>query len=543
MKSVAQDHLRLHQLPAHQVLFAYDAAFFHRRMQLQNRFHFPRVDIEAAGDNHSLLDARQENVAFLVHPAQVPGVKPAVLQHGGGGRFVLVIALHHVAAADDQFADGVAGHFLSVFINDFNVDAVEGGPDGSRLRHRLDPVEGAGGRRFRESVSLQNARIEFLFENGDEIGRHGRAAGDAELERAEVVFGRFFVKDHAHVEAGNGDDVGDFFPLHGGKEAVHGQAVHHDGGAACLDDVEHVHRDAEGVKEGDQAQADVVRRPAKRFVTHIEFGGEISVRQHRPQRFSGQAGGIYDDGGILGVNGHGRKLRNPGFIFRKESMLRRIDRQDVAAGDQLVPDFLIPFFTRRMRHENFGVAVVEKVGELVRRGSRVEQNSHGAGLENGKAAVNKFGDIGQHDGHLIALFNSHVLQRPRDGRNGRLQLPVRDALIIRDQGGPVGVQFYGLCQQQCQINSFHIPPHFFEAPLTENRYLFKKISARAAISCVQRFFSCQSFVFTLYSDAPEDHNRSAGRKFQKSHAGASGAANAGRRQGKKEGYAGHYRWD
>ena len=141
-----------------------------------------------------------------------------------------------------------------------------------------------------------------------------------------------------------------------------------------------------------------------------------------------------------------------------------------------------------MRHENFGVAVVEKVGKLVGRGTRVEQNSHGAGLENGEAAVNKFGDIGQHDGHLVALLKPHVLQRPRDGRNGRLQLPVRDALVVRNQGGPVGAQLNGLRQQKCQINSFHIPPHFFEAPLTENRHFFKKISARVPIFSVRRFF-------------------------------------------------------
>ncbi len=448
MKPFAQNHLRLHQLAAHQILLAHDAAFLHGRMQVQNRFHFHGIDIEAAGDDHSFLDARQENVAFCVHSAQVPGVKPSVLQDGGGGCFVLVVALHHVSAADDQLADRVARHFLSVFIDDFDVNSVEGGPDGAGLCHRLDPVERAGGRRFCESVAFQDARVEFLFENGDEIGRHGRAAGDAELQGTKIIFGRFFVKDHAHVETGNRDDVGDLLPLHRGEKAVHGQPVHHHRGAARLDDVEHVHRDAEGMEEGNQAQADVVRRSAKRVMAYIEFGGEIPVRQHRPQRLAGQAGGINHDGRILGVNGHGRKLRSPGFVFREESVLRRIDRQNVVAGGQLILDFLISFFAGRVRNKNFGVAVVEKVGKLVGRGSRVEQHGDGAGLENGEAAVYKFGDIGQHDGHLVAFFQSHAFQRPRGGRNSRLQLSVRDALVVRDQGGPVGVQLNGFGQEQ-----------------------------------------------------------------------------------------------
>jgi len=182
VKPVAQDHLRLHQLAAHQILLAQHAAFLHRGVHLQDGFHFPRIDIEAAGDDHPLLDARQENVAFLIHSAQVAGVKPPIFQHCGGGRFVLVVALHDVAAADDQFADRVARHLPAVFIDHLNVDAVEGGSDGTKFRHRLDPVERAGGRRFREAVAFQDARVEFLLENGDEIGRHGRAAGDTELK-------------------------------------------------------------------------------------------------------------------------------------------------------------------------------------------------------------------------------------------------------------------------------------------------------------------------------------------------------------------------
>ena len=336
-------------------------------MHLQDGFHFPRIDIEAAGDDHPLLDARQENVAFLIHSAQVAGVKPPVFQHGGGGRFVLVVALHHIAAADDQFADGVARHFPAVFIDDFNVDAVEGGSDGTGFRHRLDPVERAGGRRFRKPVAFQDARVEFLLENGDEIGRHGRAAGDAERKRAEIIFRRFFVKDHAHVKAGNRDDVSNFLPFHGGKKAVHGEAVHHNGGAACLDDVEHVHRNAEGMEEGNQAQADVVGRSAKRLVAYIEFGGEIAVGQHCPQRLAGQAGGVNHDGRIISIDGDRGGRGDVRGVFRKESILRRIDRQKVAAGGQLILDFQIPFFTRRMRHKNFGVAVVEKVGKLVGR--------------------------------------------------------------------------------------------------------------------------------------------------------------------------------
>jgi len=67
-------------------------------------------------------------------------------------------------------------------------------------------------------------------------------------------------------------------------------------------------------------------------VAYIEFGGEIAVGQHRPQRLAGQAGGVDHDGRIIGIDGDRGGRGDVRGVFRKESVLRRIDRQKAVAG-------------------------------------------------------------------------------------------------------------------------------------------------------------------------------------------------------------------
>ncbi len=178
-------------------------------------------------------------------------MEPAVLDDGGSGRFVLVVPLHDVFAPDDEFADPVARQFPPLIVDDFGVDAGEGGADGAGLGDFFEAIEGTGGRRLGEAVAFQNAHPELLLENGNEVGGHRGAAGYAEFERTDVEFRRLFVEDHADVQAGHGADVGDLFPFNRCEKRVHGQAVHHDRGAAGLNHVEHVDGCAERMKQGD----------------------------------------------------------------------------------------------------------------------------------------------------------------------------------------------------------------------------------------------------------------------------------------------------
>ena len=49
-------------------------------MEAKDDLDLPGVDVEAAGDDHPLFPAGEEDVALRVHPAEVACVEPAVLQ-------------------------------------------------------------------------------------------------------------------------------------------------------------------------------------------------------------------------------------------------------------------------------------------------------------------------------------------------------------------------------------------------------------------------------------------------------------------------------
>ena len=85
----AQHHHRLDGLAAIGVLGGDDAGLLHRRMLVEQHLHLGRPDLEAAGVDHPLQPVGHEEVAFLVHPAEVAGAEeraPLELDEGLGGR-------------------------------------------------------------------------------------------------------------------------------------------------------------------------------------------------------------------------------------------------------------------------------------------------------------------------------------------------------------------------------------------------------------------------------------------------------------------------
>ncbi len=110
---------RLDDLPPQQVLLADDAGRLHGGMEAEDDLDLPGIDVEAAGDDHPLLPAGEEDVALRVHPAEVARVEPAVLEDLGGHLLVLVVSLHDVVALEDELADAPPRELPALLVDDF----------------------------------------------------------------------------------------------------------------------------------------------------------------------------------------------------------------------------------------------------------------------------------------------------------------------------------------------------------------------------------------------------------------------------------------
>ena len=71
----AQHDDRLDGLAAIGVARGDDAGLLHRRMLVEQHLDLGRPDLEAAGVDHPLQPVGDEEVAFLVHPAEVAGAE------------------------------------------------------------------------------------------------------------------------------------------------------------------------------------------------------------------------------------------------------------------------------------------------------------------------------------------------------------------------------------------------------------------------------------------------------------------------------------
>src|SRR5690606_36752643 len=117
--------------------------------------HFPRVDVEPAGDDEVLLAVDDVEVSFFVHAGDVARPQPAVPQ--GGGRLVgaVPVALHHLGPFDEQLAVLAYEHVRA----GFGVDdaAVSVGPRQAEAAHLAPAPDGVGmgdGRGLGEPVAF-----------------------------------------------------------------------------------------------------------------------------------------------------------------------------------------------------------------------------------------------------------------------------------------------------------------------------------------------------------------------------------------------------
>ena len=77
-------------------------------MGVEHLLDLARIDVVAAADDEILLAVDDEQEAVLVDVAEVAGAHPAAGEGRLGGLGIVVVALHHVDAADHHLADVVA---------------------------------------------------------------------------------------------------------------------------------------------------------------------------------------------------------------------------------------------------------------------------------------------------------------------------------------------------------------------------------------------------------------------------------------------------
>ena len=130
------------------------------RMRHDDFFELARIDVVAAAKDHVFFAVDDREIAFVVHDADVAGVKPAVAKGFGGRLGAFVVALHHVCAANDDLAAFAARHLVVVVVKALDLDAEDRLADRSGFRRLFEMIESRERRRFGEAVAFHHADAE-----------------------------------------------------------------------------------------------------------------------------------------------------------------------------------------------------------------------------------------------------------------------------------------------------------------------------------------------------------------------------------------------
>ncbi|OPY90140.1 MAG: hypothetical protein A4E73_02644 [Syntrophaceae bacterium PtaU1.Bin231] len=422
-------------------------------------------------------------MAVGVDQGEVPRVQPAVADHLRRGRVVLVVALHDVRAPDDELPDLPAGKLPVGVVDDAGLEPRDGHADGAGLLLHVEPRDGADGRGLREAVALAEPHPELLLELGHVGRRHGRAAGDAELQGADVEGARPFLHEHAQEYARDGGDVGHSLGLDRLEDALDAEGVEHHDAGPDQHGVEHVGHGAEGVKEGDQAQGLVRLRRREQGLEQRGLGDEVAVGENGPQGPARQPRGVDHHGRVVLGRIGGCKLEGPcrqGLLHGHRPLVD-LGQQQVPAGGEAVLDLLEAPGRLGRRDQDPGIAVVQEVLQLVGGGHDVERHGHGAELLAGEIADGEFGDIGEHQGDLVALADAEGLQAVGQGVDGPVHLVEPDPGILVDEGRVVLVGAAGVSEQFPKVHKAHGPPRILRANhITTDPTLQPKTSEKSA---------------------------------------------------------------
>src|SRR4029077_5385916 len=157
----------LRRLPTIGVRDANHAALGDRRVLIDRLFDVAWIDIVAAAQEHVLDAVDDEDVAVLVHIADVARAQiPAVGLHLGRRLLVLPIAEHDIGALDTEFAALAERNVLIGIVDadEFDRDPWEGNAARARFGRSAHGRESPSRWRLSHAPALGNVTASLLFE-------------------------------------------------------------------------------------------------------------------------------------------------------------------------------------------------------------------------------------------------------------------------------------------------------------------------------------------------------------------------------------------
>src|SRR3990167_5755807 len=125
-------------------------------MQIKDDFHFTGIDVEAARNDHPLLETRNKYISVLVDPGKVARVQPPVPHYFPGCFIVLVISPHDVIAPDDKLPFYPRRHLTVFTIHNPCLHAGDNRANGTGFMRPLWPGKGTDRRGFRKAVTFHD---------------------------------------------------------------------------------------------------------------------------------------------------------------------------------------------------------------------------------------------------------------------------------------------------------------------------------------------------------------------------------------------------
>src|SRR5215217_7222932 len=151
---------------------------------------FGRVDVVAVAPDGVILATDDEQIAILVAVAEIAGVQPAVAECPGGGFRIVVVALHHGVAAEDDLSQMLRSRrwLVTVLADHPHLHSPNRFADRSHLAMFGIDVDCAEGGCLRQSVSLQDDKGgELMLECANYLARNRRTTADTEPQRGQVA--------------------------------------------------------------------------------------------------------------------------------------------------------------------------------------------------------------------------------------------------------------------------------------------------------------------------------------------------------------------
>ncbi len=220
------DH-RGHLFPKALMGQAKDDRFTHAGKLVEGALHLGAVHVFPAPEDHVLLPVFDGDEAVFVHPANVPGLKPTILERFRRGLRAIPVATKEVRAFHPQLPERTPGALLPLIIEGFDghhAGRPSRAPGASQVIIAI--VLGAHRITFREAVANARAALEARLDLTNLLRRRRRPAAPNGLKAGGVVLVKVLALEHFPGHGGHTGEGGHPLPLNQGQRFLRIPLVH-----------------------------------------------------------------------------------------------------------------------------------------------------------------------------------------------------------------------------------------------------------------------------------------------------------------------------